>query len=165
MATGRDRAPRRPAHLEVPAEHPAPGKRGFRWRRPRHSLTGRQDAEAVDRIGLRLALRKAQAAAGDITLLFADESEALTHPYLAHAWAKRGADLRVQAPGQARKMAMMGAQDAVTRELIVHTSATKRSADFVALLEEIDRRFAPRPARAPRGASSSSTTARSTPAS
>ena len=95
-------------------------------------------------------MRKAQAAAGDITLLFADESEALTHPYLAHAWAKRGADLRVQAPGQAKKMAMMGAQDAVTRELIVHTSATKRSADFVALLEEIDRRFAPQPGRAAR---------------
>ena len=34
-------------------------------------------------------------------LLFADESEALTHPYLARAWAKCGADLRVQAPGQA----------------------------------------------------------------
>ena len=57
---------------------------------------------------MRLHLRKVQAAAGDIALLFADESEALTHPYLAHAWAKRGADLRVQAPGQARKVAMMG---------------------------------------------------------
>ena len=39
---------------------------------------------------------------------------------------------------------MMGAQDAVTREVIVHTARTKRSADFAALLEEIDRRFAPR---------------------
>lgn len=93
-------------------------------------------------------MRKAQAAAGDIVLLFADESEALTHPYLAQAWARRGADLRIQAPGQAQKVAMMGAQDALTRELIVHTSRTKRSADFVVLLEEIDRRFAPRPGRA-----------------
>jgi hypothetical protein len=41
-------------------------------------------------------------------LLFADESEALTHPYLARAWAKRGADLRVPAPGQAKKVALMG---------------------------------------------------------
>ena len=72
-------------------------------------------------------MRKAQAAAGDITLLFADKSEALTHPYLAHAWARRGADLRFQAPGQARKVAMIGMQDTVTRELIVHTSQTKRS--------------------------------------
>ncbi len=89
-------------------------------------------------------MRKSQAAAGDITLLFADESEALTHPYLAHAWARRGADLRVQAPGQAKKVAMMGMQDAVTRELIVQTSRTKRSTDFVTLLEGIDRRFGPR---------------------
>jgi hypothetical protein len=26
--------------------------------------------------------------------LFSDESQALTHPYLARAWAKRGAELR-----------------------------------------------------------------------
>lgn len=88
-------------------------------------------------------MRKAQAAAGDITLLFADESEALTHPYLAHAWASRGADLRVQAPGQAQKVAVMGALNAVTRGLIVHTSRTKRSADFVALLDAIGRRCGP----------------------
>jgi transposase len=134
-------------HLEISPEHPAAGKGGFRWRRPRHTLSGRQDADAVDRVGLRLQLRKAQARAGDIVLLYADESEALTHPYLAHAWAERGADLRVAAPGQARKVAIMGALDAVTRELIVHTSPRKRSADFIGLLERLDRRFGPRPAR------------------
>src|SRR3546814_9354182 len=117
---GRDRAPRRSADLAVPAEHPAPGKRGLRGRRPRHSLTGRQDADEVDRIGLRLRLRRAQAEAGDISLLFADESEALTPPYLAHAWAPRGADLRIQAPGQAAKVALLGARDTATRALIVN---------------------------------------------
>jgi transposase len=110
-------------------------------------LSARQDADAVDRVGLRLQLRKAQARAGNIVLLYGDESEALTHPYLAHAWARRGADLRVAAPGQARKVAMMGALDAVTRELIVHTSPHKRSADFIGLLERLDRRFGPRPGR------------------
>jgi hypothetical protein len=94
---------------------------------------------------LRLALRKAQAEAGDIVLLFADESEALTHPYLARAWAKRGADLRVPAPGQSKKIAMMGALDHVARRLIVHTSPTKRSMDFIALIAEIDRRYGPHP--------------------
>ena len=39
-------------------------------------------------MGLRLQLRKQQAEAGDIVLLYGDESEALTHPYLARAWAK-----------------------------------------------------------------------------
>jgi transposase len=90
-------------------------------------------------------LRKAQAAAGDIVLLFADESEALTHPYLARAWARRGADLRVPAPGQSRKVAMMGALDHAARRLIVHTSPTKRSADFITLLEQLDRLYGPRP--------------------
>ena len=46
---------------------------GYRWRRPRHSLKGRQDASAVDRAGLRLRLLKQQAAAGDIRLLFGDD--------------------------------------------------------------------------------------------
>jgi transposase len=96
---------------------------------------------------LRLRLREAQAQAGDIVLLYADESEALTHPYLAHAWARRGADLRVAAPGQSRKVAMMGALDATTRELLVHTSLSKRSADFIGLLELLDRRFGLRPGR------------------
>jgi hypothetical protein len=108
-------------------------------------LKGRQDADAVERIGLRLALRKAQAEAGDLVLLHADESEALTHPYLARAWAKRGADLRVPAPGQSKKVAMLGARDAVTGELLVVTSKTKRSADFIMLLEEMDRVYGPLP--------------------
>jgi transposase len=96
-------------------------------------------------VGLRLALRKAQADAGDIVLLFADESEALTHPYLARAWARCGADLRVPAPGQAKKVAMMGALDYAARKLIVHTSRTKRSTDFIALLEMLDRLYGPKP--------------------
>ena len=78
-------------------------------------------------------------------LLFVDESEALTHPYLARAWAKRGADLRVPAPGQAKKIAMMGALDHAARRLVVHTSKTKRSADFIALLERLDGLCGPRP--------------------
>jgi transposase len=98
----------------------------------------------VDRAGLRRKLLKAQAEAGDIVLLFGDESEALTHPYLAHVWAKKGADLRIPAPGQSAKVAMLGVLDWARRELIVQTSRTKRSSDFIALLEEIDRRYGPK---------------------
>lgn len=94
---------------------------------------------------MRLKLRKAQAEAGDIVLLFADESEALTHPYLARAWAKRGADLRVPAPGQAKKVAMMGTLDWRRRRLVVTTSRTKRSADFIAHLQDLDRLYGPKP--------------------
>jgi len=77
-------------------------------------------------------------AAGVIVLLFADESEALTHPYLAHRWARRGQDLRVEAPGAAKRRAILGVREAVTGELLVCTSATKKSSDFIGLLEQID---------------------------
>lgn len=43
---------------------------------------------------------------------------------------------------------MMGALDYAVRQLIVHTSPTKRSTDFTDLLEEIDRRYGPRPGQA-----------------
>ncbi len=56
-----------------------------------------------------------------------------------------GADLRVPAPGQASKIALTGALDWAQRDLIVHTRHRKRSADFIAFLEEIDRRYGPKP--------------------
>jgi hypothetical protein len=39
----------------------------------------------------------------------ATKARRLTHPYIARAWAKTGADLRVPVPGQAKKVAMLGA--------------------------------------------------------
>ncbi len=77
---------------------------------------------------------KQQAEAGDITLLFGDESEALTHPYLARAWAKRGCDLRVEAPGQSRKRAMIGALDC-------------GSSDLIAFLGRLEASYGPWPAQ------------------
>src|SRR5215212_10057451 len=111
--------------------------RGFAWRRPRHTLKGRQDAAAVAASRRHLADLKTQAAAGTIDLVFLDESEALTHPYLARCWARRGSELRIQAPGQAKKRAMLGAFDPMRRHLLVHASATKRSTDFIALLDQL----------------------------
>src|SRR5271163_3403773 len=101
----RDRSARGRAHQPF-ATVQGLAKKKFRWRRPRHTLKGRQTEGEVERVGLRLQLRKQQAEAGDIVLLYGDESEALTHPYLARAWAKSGADLRVPAPGQAKTVAM-----------------------------------------------------------
>jgi transposase len=112
--------------------------RGFAFRRPRHTLKGRQDKAAVAASRERLADLKAQATAGAIDLVFLDESEALTHPYLARCWARRGTELRIQAPGQSKKRAMLGAFDPVSRRLLVHTSPTKRSTDFVDLLDQLD---------------------------
>src|SRR3954468_8970936 len=145
-ARGRDPGPHRGDGLAGSPERGA-AKGGYRWRGPRHTLEGRQDADAVDRAGLRLKLLKQQAAAGDIHLLFGDESEALTHPYLAHCWAERGADLRVEAPGRAKRRALLGVLDHASGELIVLTSATKRSGDFVDLLARLDRDYGPAPGR------------------
>ncbi len=78
-------------------------------------------------------------------MLSGDESEALTQCYLARAWAKRGADLRVPAPGQVQKVAMLGSLDHTTRLLIVHASKTRRSSDFVVHLEQFDRLYGPKP--------------------
>jgi hypothetical protein len=111
--------------------------KGFAFRRPRHTLKGRQDTAAVEASREHLIDLKNQATAGAIDLVFLDESEALTHPYLARCWARRGTELRIQAPGQAKKRAMLGAFDPLRRRLLVHTSATKRSTDFVALLDQL----------------------------
>ena len=42
---------------------------------------------------------------------------------------------------------MLGSLDHATRQLIVHTSPTKRSADFIAHLEQLDRLYGPQPGR------------------
>ncbi len=47
--------------------------------------------------------------------------------------------------GQARKVALLGVLDALTREAMVHTSPTKRSSDFAALLGMLDRHHGPQP--------------------
>jgi len=99
------------------------------------------------RSGLRLQLFKQQAQAGDIILLHEDESEALTHPYLAHLWARRGRTVRIEAPGQARKRGILGVREVSSGHLHVVTSATKRSSDFIALLGQLDQVYGPQSGR------------------
>ena len=53
-------SPRRRDDLKIAAVESSAPKRGFGFRRPRHTLKGRQDKDAVVRGGLRLKLRKAQ---------------------------------------------------------------------------------------------------------
>jgi transposase len=132
----RDRPARRAGDLAAVAVVPIAPK-GFAWRRLRHTLKGRPDATAVAASREHLVDLKTQAVAGAIDLVFLDKAEALTHPYLARCWARRGSNLRIQAPGQAKKRAMLGAFDPVRHRLLVHTSPSKRSTDFVALLDQL----------------------------
>jgi hypothetical protein len=46
------------------------------------------------------------------------------------------------------RRSMLGSLNHVVRGLIVHTSPTKRSSDFVALIEQIDALYGPMPGRA-----------------
>ncbi len=85
----------------------------FAFPRPHHPLKGRPDTAAVAASRQRLTDLKTRAMAEAIYLVFLDEPEALTPPYLARCRARRGADLRIEAPGQAKKRAMLGALDPV----------------------------------------------------
>ena len=109
-------------------------KKGYRRKRPRHCLKSRQDKDAVEKSGLRLKLLKMQAQAGDIMRLFADASEALTHPYLVQRWARGGQYLRIEAPGGAKRRASLGVRETVSDQILVRTSPTKKSSDFIDLL-------------------------------
>jgi hypothetical protein len=86
-------------------------------------------------------LRNAQPA--DIVLLLSDEGEARTHPYLARAWAKRVAAPCLTAPGE--EGSHNGHTQPDQRKLIVTTSRTKPSPDFMAHLQALDRLYGPRP--------------------
>ena len=73
----------------------------------------------MNRIGLRLQLRKRQAEAGDIILLYGDESEALTYPYLARAGRGQATICACQRRDKLNKVAILGSLDHITRQLIV----------------------------------------------
>src|SRR4051794_25791173 len=57
---------------------------------------------------------------------------------------RKGPTYAFQRRAKAAKVAMLGVLDWAHRRLVVHTSRTKRSADFIALLEEVDRRYGPK---------------------
>ena len=52
------------------------------------------------------------------------------------------------APSQAKKVAMIGSLDHLTRQLMVHTSPTKRASDFIAHTEQLHHLYGPQPGRA-----------------
>src|SRR5215212_7914241 len=106
-----------------------PGMRAV-WR---PSLPGRSTltADAAERAALR-ALSKSEQR-GE-----ADRARAI--PGLRRGrrcWARRGSDLRIPAPGQANKRAMLGAFDPVRPQLLGYASVTQRSTDFIALLDQL----------------------------
>lgn len=90
-----------------------------------------------------MQIRRQQAKAGDITLLFVDEADFLNVPYLARVWASQGRDLRVEAPGKVKKRCVSGARNSASAHILAHVGMTKRSSDFLSLLGLIDVRYGP----------------------
>lgn len=88
---------------------------------------------------------KRRAEAGELALLFADEADVSTHPYLARTWAKRGTTLRVEAPGKAIKRALFGARLHGRGQLIVQSAAHKNSAAFCRFLTHLKPRAQGKP--------------------
>ena len=91
-------------------------KKTSRWRRPRHSLKVARSPARSRAWACAFQLRKAQAEAGDIVLLYGDESEALTRTLI---WRGRGPSAAPvcampRRPGQAKKVAMIGSLDHLT---------------------------------------------------
>jgi len=103
----------------------------------------------VERIGLRLQLRKRQAEAGDIVrLLRRRRAKALTHPYLARALARSESGLACASARTGQEgRDPWGSLDHRTRRLIVHTSPTKRSNDFIATSSRSIHLYGPQPGR------------------
>ena len=119
---------------------------------PTHAGKGhvRRESE-VERVGLRLQLRKQQAEAGDIVLLYGDESEALTHPCLSpRAWAEVGGGLAgagCAGAGQEGRDAGVASITSRANSSSIPARSQACSSDFIAHLEQLDRLFGPQPGR------------------
>jgi transposase len=60
-----------------------------------------------------------------------------THPYLAKVWRKEGQPLKIPAAGEDRKVAVVGAVDDATAQVIWQTSGRKGEAAFAAFLDHL----------------------------
>ena len=117
---------------------------GYRYRRPRHDLRHRQDAEAVAaaQACARLAPKKSLSAPGRSPasgphLVYVDECEIHTHPHLAKVWRKKGPPMRVPAAGADQKCAIFGALDYASGRILHTRSARKDEDAFMTFLEEL----------------------------
>jgi transposase len=111
---------------------------GYRYRRPRHDLTHRQDHEAVASAqhALRELQKRGLAGAG-FRLISVDECDVHTHPHLAKVWQRRGQPLRVPAAGEDERVAVYGALDYASGRVLSQTAASKNGAGFAAFLEQV----------------------------
>jgi transposase len=139
--------------VSVDTVHRAVRALGFRSRRPRHDLTHRQDQAAVaaakqvlDWLQKKTTAAPNRPAAERLHLVYVDECEVHTHPYLAKVWQRKGQPLKVPAAGEDQKAVVFGAVDYATGQVVWQTSPRKGEVAFSAFLDHL---AAALPAREP----------------
>jgi Winged helix-turn helix len=97
---------------------------GYRYRRPRHDLRHRQDAEAVAAAKRVLDWLKKTVLSpndpiwNDSIWVYLDECEIHTHPSLANVWRRQGQPMRIPAAGEDQKCAVFGAVEYASGQVI-----------------------------------------------
>ena len=106
----------------------------YRWRRPRLAPVRKTDPDKEQKLAqIEAILSKAS---DQLHLLFQDESDLHLMPVLRAMWM-RGQQRRIPTPGNNQKTHLLGALDVYTGFWHYLIRATKRSTDFIALLEQV----------------------------
>jgi len=84
-----------------------------------------------------MVTKKTGAESGRLHLVYLDECEVHTHPYLAKVWRKKGSPMKVPAAGEDHKFVVFGALDYASGQIIHQRSEQKGEAAFIAFLEQL----------------------------
>ncbi len=107
---------------------------GYRWRRPRLAPARKIDPDKNQKLVKIEAVLKN--ISNHVHILFEDESDLHLMPVLRSMWM-RGRQRRIPTPGNNQKVHLFGALDVNTGCWQYLVRSTKRSTDFIALLEQL----------------------------
>lgn len=100
------------------------------------------DSQYAEKVAV-LRAYEAQAACGEVTLLFEDEVDLHVLPGIAGSWTKRGTQRKVPTPGTNQKRYGFGAVNVVTGAITRLVCERKNSDSFCALLEALVAAYCP----------------------
>ena len=107
---------------------------GYRWRRPRLAPTRKIDPDKKQKLAkIKTVLKNIN---NQFHILFEDESDLHLMPVLRSMWM-RGPQRRIPTPGNNQKVHLFGALDITTGCWRYLVRSTKRSTDFITLLEQL----------------------------
>jgi transposase len=107
---------------------------GYRWRRPRLAPARKIDPDKSQKLAKIQAVL--QNVSDQVHILFEDESDMHLMPVLRAMWM-RGRQRRIPTPGNNQKIHLFGALDIHTGLWHYLVRSTKRSSDFIDLLEQL----------------------------